>query len=310
MPIAPESRIPIRAYVDAVNTELDRRTRHHQALIARHRSTGSFDKERPPVVLLANGDSWFDYPLGGTVPFVDCTDIIAQLTGGLGLEQPPIILDLAVAGDTTLQSMGLDRQQRIEDAVNDPKNGKFEGILYSGGGDDIAGDQFLLWLRRLTDPNVNGDQSMGYNALEARFETCLDLIEGVYDALVDQRKNLSLDVPIFIHNYDFPVPNGVRACPGIGPWLSPGFAHQGWPVGTDKKSQATIIISYALLRFAERLSNFQGRHNDVVYIQTQGTIKDQAHGWDNELHPKPEGFKLIAGKFLFVLQQTFKGRIY
>src|SRR5215469_7960410 len=137
--------IPIRAYVTALNAELSRRIEDHQRAIAEHVALGSFKKDNPPVVLLANGDSWFDYPFGDGIP-LNYSDVIAQLTKHMGLYQPPIILNVANAGDTTLQSMGLARQQLIAKLLRDPKNGPIEGILYSGGGDDIAGDQFLLWL--------------------------------------------------------------------------------------------------------------------------------------------------------------------
>ena len=93
-----------------------------------------------PLILLAHGDSWFDYPLTGNGLPIAQTDIIAQLDN-IG-DLAPAILNISHYGDATTQEMSLPKQQRLLASLQDPANwgttGKPGAILFSGGGDDIA----------------------------------------------------------------------------------------------------------------------------------------------------------------------------
>jgi hypothetical protein len=98
--------------------------------------------------MLAHGDSWFDYPLdGNNISFGD-TDVIAQLRTMGNLN--PIILNISHYGESSTDEMSWPKQQRLIDALQNPDNwletGKPDAILFSGGGDDIAGDQFCVFL--------------------------------------------------------------------------------------------------------------------------------------------------------------------
>jgi hypothetical protein len=71
-----------------IEDDIRRRTQVHQANIARlavsRDSAHTFNAtvSNKPLIILAQGDSWFDYPLTGNgAPFVD-TDVIAQLRRG------------------------------------------------------------------------------------------------------------------------------------------------------------------------------------------------------------------------------------
>lgn len=73
-----------------------------------------------PLVLLAQGDSWFDYPLTGNgLPLTD-TDVIAQLRR-IG-PMPPTILNLAHHGDAAVGMMSLEKQERLIAALRDASN--------------------------------------------------------------------------------------------------------------------------------------------------------------------------------------------
>ncbi len=70
---------------DAIDDEIAERTKVHQGKIARLKTAranlraAGAQPQSTPLVMLAHGDSWFDYPLSGnSVSFKD-TDIIAQL---------------------------------------------------------------------------------------------------------------------------------------------------------------------------------------------------------------------------------------
>lgn len=127
-----------------------------------------------PLAILAHGDSWFDYPLSGNDLSLGNTDIIAQLSV-LG-NVPPMILNIAHFGDATTKEMSLPKRDRIVRALQDPSNwlprGKPDAILFSGGGDDIAGSQFCIFL----DYNMG----TGGGLDPARFQDALDGVKASY----------------------------------------------------------------------------------------------------------------------------------
>jgi len=137
---------------ECIDQEVAGRVRVHQQRIARLRTARARLAEAGapplPLVMLAHGDSWFDYPLAGNSLSLQDTDIIAQLrTMG---NPNPIILNISHYGEASTVEMSWPKQERLIDALQDPANwmatGKPDAILFSGGGDDIAGNQFVIYL--------------------------------------------------------------------------------------------------------------------------------------------------------------------
>ena len=284
-----------------LESEFQRRIAAHQAEIAARR-TVAFDKlTNPPLNLLCNGDSWFDY-LPRKYKILAETDVIFELKNTIGSPQPAC-LNLAVAGDATTQSLGLSRQQKMIEAIQTPANGSFDAILFSGGGDDLAGEQFCIWLDDASV--VNNDPTQALNA--ARFSELLAVIRSAFESLVQLRDEHLPNAPIVVHGYDYPqrlgVPVSVAVCT-LGPWLAPSLTFRGW---TTLKDQ-TDIAGQAIRLFNDMLSQFAKDHPKVIYIDTPGTLAG-ASDWDNELHPTKGGFKKIAQKFATALRTTFPGRI-
>lgn len=248
----------------------------------------SIKNQQRPLVLLAAGDSWFDYPLTGNgLPFVR-TDIIEQLKY-IG-DTPPKIINLAHYGEAATVSMSLPKQKRMIDALNDKSywlDEKPDAILFSAGGNDIAGDQFCIFL------NYNDSKSLGLN--QDRFEKALNMIEACYLDLFAFRDRLAPNVPIISHCYDFPIPSGIHPlC--AGPWLKPSIDYCKWNI-----SQGTKIVHEALATYRMMLLKLAGRPENHFYVvDTQGLLKPQ--DWANELHPNPAGFKRLAEKFANTLQ--------
>ena len=285
-----------------INADIAKREAVHQARIARLRVgannmlAAAAAAPQMPLVMLAHGDSWFDYPLTGNgLPLVD-TDIIAQLRT-MGAVNP-VILNLSHHGDATTDELSLPKQQRMIVALNDQSNwlnGRPDAILFSGGGNDIAGDQFCIFLDFAT-PGSNG-----LNA--ARFQEALGMVEASYRDLFVFRDRYAPGVPIFGHCYDFPIPNGVHPiC--AGPWLQPSLQYAGWTT----LAQGKAIAQLALVAFKNLLAALAGDPaNNFQLIDTQGTLNDP--DWANELHPYPAGFRSLAGRFVTALQGQFPGRI-
>jgi len=210
-------------YRKQIADDLAARVANYQSTITAATTSGLLAKANPPLNLLADGDSWFDYPLPVFAP----SDIIAQLPGLCS--QPPNILNLAEHGDTSTIEVGLARTQKIINAIKSaPPGGKFDAILFSGGGNDIAGDPFCIWLNDAG--SVSCSPAFGLNT--ARFNAILGVIQSSYEDLIQLRNDNLPSAPIFVHGYDFAIPSGVGVC-GEGPWLQPSLNFCGWTVSAD-----------------------------------------------------------------------------
>ena len=276
-----------------IAADIAERTRIHKLNVARLKAARDASHNlqvelvNKPMVLLAQGDSWFDYPLTGNgLPFVD-TDVIAQLRR-IG-DMPPVILNLAHHGDAASDEMSLPKQERIIAALRDPSNwlhGRPDAILFSAGGNDIAGDKFCIPL------DFNDGMASGLNA--QRFGQVLGAVEACYRDLFALRDRIVPGVPVFGHCYDFPIPNGAHPiC--AGPWLKPSLDFCNWTV-----ADGTRIVHEALVAFRGMLKALaDDPANNFKLVETQGTLT--AAEWANELHPIPSGFMKIAAKFAVAL---------
>jgi lysophospholipase L1-like esterase len=290
--------IDLRRQLDqSIDADIAQRIAVHKARIASLRLTRATlmslgrAEMTTPLVMLALGDSWFDYPLYGNGPLPVDTDVIAQMRS-LGAVNP-VILNVSHFGDATTDELSLPKQQRLVAALADPDNwlekGKPDAILFSGGGNDIAGDRFCIYL----DYNAGGSTGLDQRRLDGVFAS----IEASYLDLFAFRDQYAPGVPIFGHDYDFPVPNGAHPiC--AGPWLKPSLVFKGW---TDVAEGARIIRT-ALLGFRALLQKLAADpKNNFHLVDTQGTLRPA--DWANELHPNPAGFKAIATAILAAVTQ-------
>lgn len=298
-----ESLVLRQQLSDSIDQEIATRTKVHQGRIARIKGVKArmLATSAPPVatplVMLAHGDSWFDYPLSGNDLSLSDTDVIAQLRP---MGNPnPVILNVSHHGDASTDELSWPKQQRMIDALSDPANwmdnGRPDAILFSGGGNDIAGDQFCIFLN-YASPGVAGLNSK-------RFQDALGMIEASYLDLFAFRDRNAQGVPVFGHCYDFPIPNGVHpVC--VGPWLKPSLDYCGF----NNVNDGTAIARQAMTEFKDLLVRLSSAPtNNFIVILTQGLLN--ADDWANELHPYPDGFKKIAGAFVKSLRSKFPGRI-
>src|SRR5215813_15648806 len=150
--------------------------------------------------LLAEGDSWFLYP-------ILLKDIIDNLSSEYA------IYSVAAAGDT-LENMlrgTADLEARI-------KEHRFHGMLLSAGGNDIAGDALRSYL--ITNPLP---PKAAANYLNDHFDAFLASTQGKLDGLFGSLTGRFPDLKIFCHGYDWPFPRRV------GLWLEPAMVAQGVP---------------------------------------------------------------------------------
>ncbi len=289
---------PEKDLQNLIQTDLDNRVLEYQKKIQEMQINAFEGDFGTPTKLnfIADGDSWFDYP---TSAFGNRTDIITQMDKKFSNRIN--ILNLAHYGNATTQLLGVSKRQRLIKELQNNNNGKFDAILFSGGGNDIAGDQFCLWVNEAT--SVGNNPKKGLN--QVRLNNVLDIIKSAYEDLIKIRNDYAAGIPIFTHGYDFAIPNGVGAMCDIGPWLEPSLSLRGW-IGYNDKVE---IIKAALQQFDQLLADISSDPaNNLNYIHTQG-ILNPVTDWDNELHPTKDGFRRILDKFIYELKIKFPGRI-
>ena len=252
--------------------------------------------------LLADGDSWFDYPLPsqGHLP----TDVIVSLTDLLHLDPKP--LKLAHYGDATTALLGTSKRERLIATLKDPAHAPFDAILFSGGGNDLVGDAFRFWLHDAA--SVNKDFKLATN--DAALQDIIDIVRRAYRDLIAVRDEYADGAYLFFHQYDYATPTNASICDGlIGPWLQPSFIDRGWapPVDAQFLVNGRGVVSEILIEFANMLNELSTPTNKIVVVKTQGILNPDID-WANELHPTHDGFGKIAAAFQQALQAVFGER--
>jgi hypothetical protein len=273
-----------RAIQRAIDTQREKTLREYRSRVAQVEKLDAAPLKR----VFAEGDSWFNYPLG--------SDAIDQLQD---LIHTPIA-NFAWPGAETRQLLALKERKEIEKRFREgPQKGKkWDVLLFSGGGDDIVGDQMVLFLKRgAFDPQNPAA------VLNARFDEILDLVMGAYRDLIALRDSLSPQTLIVTHVYDYAWATNKGVC-WVGPWLRPSLDYAQVPQGVD---QHKVMIAM-LDRFDAELQKVKAATTNFLIVPTHDTLK-QENEWANELHPKDPGFRLIACKFQAVLQQHLGAEI-
>jgi hypothetical protein len=253
--------------------------------------------------LLAVGDSWFDYPIH---------DILTRLDDNYGYN----IESSAHRGDpieAMVSRVGqLDKFTRCMDKIvalgATPK-----AILVSGGGDDIAGNEFGMLINNIDLSPIPGwnDQVIA-GVVDSRIAAAYRLMIASINSLC--QKNLGRTFPILVHGYDYPVPDGRGFLGGggllPGPWLKPGFDEKLF----SDLNQTTQMMTTIIDRFNTMLQSLvkEPGFQNVIYIDLRKTLSnsltDYKDWWANEIHPNAggifggqDGWEAVAAKFQVVL---------
>lgn len=258
----------------------------------RRRAPGAPAAGFQPLQVMAEGDSWFDYP-----PFIFKGGIVPRLQRLLGVP----ILDMSKAGDEVRFMLGVEQRKRLMQLLEDgcPAGGPWDVLLFSGGGNDIVDNPMALWVRDF-DPNVPPAQLLN----QPRFDIALGLVRAGYEDLIALRDRFSPTTHLVFHGYDFAIPDGRGIC-HLGPWLKPTFDLRGFP----NRASASAVVESMLKQFAAMLAALEAAHPNVTFINGQGTLPRQTSAWHNELHPDSNGYDKFAAQFRERLKQLFPGRV-
>jgi lysophospholipase L1-like esterase len=268
---------------------------------ARRRAAGiRFAPGTSAGLLVAEGDSWFDYPFH---------DVLEELEQRFNYS----IESVAHRGDSVEEMVydtgQLDRlAQRFERLAR--ANRRPRAILLSAGGNDIAGEEFAVMLNHHRSGLPPLSEGVVTGVIEERLSTAIVSLAGAVSELA--RQSFTAALPILIHGYDYPVPDGRGYLGGLwlfpGPWLEPGFRRKGY---LDLAERCRVTASL-IDRFNAMLAGIAGGPGleHVRHVDVRGTLSHSLGGrayrtwWQDELHPTEKGFAAVAHRFHEVLRRV------
>jgi hypothetical protein len=245
--------------------------------------------------LVAEGDSWFDYPL---------YDVLKNLDDDYGYD----VHSVARRGDAVeIMAYGggqLDEFARCLERVlrggTTPK-----AVLLSGGGNDVAGDVFAMLINHKLSPSPGLNAAVLEGVLQQRIRFAYATILGAVTQLCIHY--LGRPVPVLVHGYGYPVPDGRGFLGGWGPlpgpWLEPGFREKGYEVLAERIVIAVQLID-AFNGMIEQLTappEFAHVHYIDLRPELSNKPADYKRWWGNELHPTATGFDAVTARFAAVL---------
>ncbi len=237
--------------------------------------------------ILGEGDSWIRYTCGFGV-----MHHLAWM-----LDKRAACVNIGASGATLRHMMKLPARRQLDNHLRNGLDGKpWDALVFSGGGNDFAGEEFVNWLLPY-DGQTNPEDAID----ELAFTALLDHLASLYRELGALVSRLSPNTHVFVCAYDFAVPDG-RKVPFAGPWLKPGF-------DTRKYLPANLafraaVVKIMLTRFAEMISSVSVVYPFMHLVPTQGTLSPDKNGWDNEVHPTYEGFKAITRVLIAKLEEV------
>jgi hypothetical protein len=242
-------------------------------------------REHPQFpVVISEGDSWFAYPIYANI--IDQLDEMVQRRMSL--------LRLENSGDDLTQILndgGLHAMTRLMDHY------KPDVLLFSAGGNDIAGPELLTFVAERTEP-FSAEKALATDALA----DCFARMKTAYKRLIDARNEVAPECLIVTHGYGRAIPTGKGAHYlgfSAGPWLKPFLVAKKY---VDVNEQQAIVDTL-IGRFNVMLDEFASAADSLlVKVDLSGVISDG--DWSNELHPTRHGFENAARAFHARLRQV------
>ena len=177
-----------------------------------------------------------------------------------------------------------------------------KAILLSGGGNDVVsglpGQQPLF---KMLQPRGAGAPELN----EAEVASFIDgTLAGYYKTILDTL-TASTSIPILIHGYDHPIPDGRGdkiLTVEIGPWIQPIILRRGYnlvPPELADLAPARDVTRRLIDRFNAMIARVAAAYTNVHHVNLTGTLakaygSDYKTHWNNEMHPKENGFDLLA----------------
>ncbi len=227
----------------------------------------------PRPIIMAEGDSWFQYPL-----VLD--DTIDHLSDSY------TIFCMSGAGDELRGMAGAMEFVDLWKNLRNIRKLKVRALLLSAGGNDIVGAQFAGILR----PFAKG-QSARDSLDAAAWKRKLEELRDGYRRVLKAFRTLDASVPILFHAYDYanPLPAQGPGWPRDG-WLGAPMRGRGYADGPLQAEIVKELLEDVNIAFKQLADEEPGVH----FVDNRTVVKGR---WFDELHPTDDGFRDVAANF-------------
>ncbi len=238
------------------------------------------------IVIVSEGDSWFQYP-----KFL--TDIIDWLQANKDYN----IYSLGFGGDWLANILVKREYEKVLEKE------KPQVFLVSGGGNDLVDHSRLASLVHEQSPERDKDPKTYRNDA---YLCLMRLFRWQYRRLYERIGKAHPGLYIISHGYDFAIPSSrwgtgpIQILTNIvvnGKWLKRPLESRGI---TDPEAQEGVI-RFMIDDFNQMLLELADEFPNVHHIDSRGKVgRDE---WYNELHPNREGFKKITRQYEELIDQ-------
>lgn len=249
-----------------------------------------------PRILVAEGDSWFQFPI-----LID--DVVDQL------DRQWLVSCRSEAGDT-LQRMVFDVPEYMLDL--EELRGRVTAFIFSGGGNDVVGEDVaghrsvLVGLLRPFEPGRPAEWYVDTDAFRDKLAFC----ERAYRRVIEEVGREHPGLPVILHGYDRAIPFAGTGDPRDPSWARPDEWLAGpmaaAPLGITSSQLQREIVAVMINRLNEAQRRLCGGNvaggafPQAYHVDVRGLLPDIA-GWADELHPTDAGFAQVAAAFQRVL---------
>jgi hypothetical protein len=268
--------------------------------------SGLYDVNRFDRKYLAQGDSWFSI---GHVPFWSTTNLLQQTV----LSRSALAVSCASPGVWLSHMTDTSTAQVFLNLLNGNIAWKWDALLISGGGNDLIAAASVnksedASLRLFLGSNEWGAQADATRYLsEAGWNTFTAHMSDVLDILLTQRdKSINAGIPLLLHTYDYVTPRNAPAGPGMGPWLYKAMNDMYAVPAADWNALADALINRLAEMWLALAAKNAGRNIRIVDSRGSTTRADAgttsvSGDWENEIHPTPHGYTLLAQRWRTVI---------
>lgn len=246
--------------------------------------------------LLAIGDSWFWYPKN---------NVLQALATHPKLKDPFRNIQMLGQNGAKLEQYVFGRYARQLARELQAQNRKYySAILISGAGNDAV--DYRLGLFRNCSAAGSAEQCINEAGMESLMGRLATAMSSLLYQIRRAYENDGLQPDIFLHAYDYPVPDGrgfnLAALKVTGPWLAKAMDDSAVP---NDPALRKAICTALIKRLHAEFSRFADPGNKVHLIDSRGCLvsEDYKDDWDNELHPSSKGFeKIVDERWIPVLR--------
>lgn len=220
--------------------------------------------------IVAEGDSWFQYPL----MLRDTIDVL--------MDRVPVFC-LSAAG-ATLKSM-----LASGELVETVRERKPHYVLLSAGGNDLLDEGELLGAIANYTAGATAEQLIVSDA----FNKSMRRVEGMFIELLNGVFSARANVRVLLHGYDYVVPRAIR-----GNYLGQRLKRDR---GIDNIGLRRDVMRLIIGRYNERIAKLPKKVGgpQLTFISCLDVIGARPRAdWFDEIHPRDPGFAKVAQKFL------------